>query len=60
MLQAMVTDASLNSPLPRLALNDIQGLADLIEQRFIRSYPPGSAGKHPKASNPKPNLPDHR
>jgi molybdopterin-guanine dinucleotide biosynthesis protein B len=60
MLQAMVTDAPLDTPLPRLALNDIQALADLVEQRFIDVPAAGAAGGHPKASNPKPNLPDHR
>lgn len=60
MLQAMVTDAPVDTPLPRLALNDIQALADLVEQRFIDAPAAGAVGEHPETSNPKPNLPDHR
>ncbi len=39
-LIALVTDLPLDYPVPRLALDDVIGLADLIEERFLLNPPP--------------------
>jgi molybdopterin-guanine dinucleotide biosynthesis protein B len=35
-LFALVTDAALNAAVPRFSLEDVPGVADLIEERFLK------------------------
>lgn len=51
-LRALVTDAPVDTRLPRLALSDIGGLADLIEQQFVASGSPAPPAQSPKVSTP--------
>jgi len=45
MLRALVSDVPVDSALPRLALDDIRGLADLVEKQFIDSADSAVPGK---------------
>jgi len=51
MLSALVSDVPVDIALPRLALDDIRGLADLIEKQFIGTAGPSAPGKASAASS---------
>jgi GTP 3',8-cyclase len=57
-LLALVTDGGFDGPCPTFALDDVEGVADLIEQRFLSRRPvPGTREPPPAEQHPHPRPP---